>query len=357
MSQEQHTTETRKYQHLNEAERQIIQRLHRNGKPPAEIARLLCRNRSTIGRELRRGSVIQRKTVQSNSKRIEVPLYTESHVYFADVGEREYRRRRANTGAKCRLSECLPFVEYLEAQVLSPQKWSPDAVVGKAITSGQFTCVPCTRTIYHWIEKGLCKIKNIDLLLKVRRRKKVVKPRANKRILGKSIDERPESIEQRIEFGHWEGDGIVGANQKGHLISLVERTCGYGLLFDVGDRNAVRIKEVISLLQSRYGAAFSSIFRSITFDNGPEFSNAASLIDSGLDVYYAHPFSSWERGTNENWNGIVRRFLPKGASFMNLPISLAERIAAYINDLPRKRFGYRSPADLFKQQLSMVSFA
>jgi IS30 family transposase len=355
MSQEQHTTKARKYQHLNESERQIIERLRRNGKQPAEIAHVLCRNRSTIGREIRRGSVAQRKTVQSNSKRIEVPLYTETATYFADVGEREYRKRRENTGTKCRLAQCLPFVEYLEAQVLSPLKWSPDAVVGKAKTSGQFAYIPSTRTVYHWIDQGLCKVKNLDLLLKVRRRKRTAKPRVNKRVMGKSIDERPASIEQRTEFGHWEGDGIVGTHQKGHLISLVERTSGYGFLFDVGDRNAVRISEVAALLKLRYCADFTSIFRSVTFDNGSEFSGTGVLTADGMDVYYAHPFSSWERGTNENWNGIVRRFLPKKTSFEHLPVGLVERIAGYINNLPRKRFGYRSPADLFKQQLAMVS--
>ena len=354
MSQEQHTTKVRKYQHLNETERQIIERLQRNGKRPAEIARILCRNRSTIMREIRRGSVIQRRAVQSNSKRIDVPLYAENPVYFADVGERECRKRRANTGAKCRLAECLPFVEYMETQVFSPQKWSPDAAVGKAKASGQFARVPSTRTVYHWIDQGLCKVKNLDLLLKVKRRKKAAKPRVNKRILGKSIDERPESISERTEFGHWEGDGIVGACQKGHLISLVERMSGYGLLFDVGDRNAIRITEVFSLLKAQYGEDFASIFRSITFDNGSEFSSTGALTADGLDVYYAHPFSSWERGTNENWNGIVRRFLPKGISFENLPAGLVQRIVAYINDLPRKRFGYRSPDDLFKHQLAMV---
>ena len=96
-------------------------------------------------------------------------------------------------------------------------------------------------------------------------------------------------------------------------------------------------------------------FRSITFDNGSEFSSTGALTAGGLDVYDAHPFSSWERGTNENWNGIVRRFLPKETSFENLPAGLVQRIAAYINALPRKRFGYRSPDDLFKQQLAMVS--
>lgn len=355
MSQEQHSIKAGKYQHLNEAERKVIERLRRNEVRPAEIARVLCRNRSTICRELNRGRVVQRKTVQSTSKRIEVPLFCETAVYFADVGQRECQQRREKTGAKCRIAECLPFVEYFEGKALSQQKWSPDATVGEAIANSRFENIPSTKTLYNWIDQGLCKVKNLDLLVKVRRRKRSCKPRKNKRIFGKSIEERPADVEKREKFGHWEGDGIVGAHQKGHLISLVERKWGYGFLFDVGDRDAVRITEVMEMLHKRFGTAFPLIFRSITFDNGTEFSGAGALGDDKLGIYYAHPFSSWKRATNENWNGIVRRFLPKGMPLDRLPVGLAERIANYINELPRKRLGYRSPADLFKREVFMLS--
>ena len=96
------------------------------------------------------------------------------------------------------------------------------------------------------------------------------------------------------------------------------------------------------------------MFRSITFDNGSEFSSAAALSDNELKIYYAHPYTSWERPTNENWNGIVQRFLPKGKALDSLPDSLAQRIASLINHLPRKRFGYRCPADLLVTQPLMV---
>lgn len=98
---------------------------------------------------------------------------------------------------------------------------------------------------------------------------------------------------------------------------------------------------------------FSS-FRSVTFDNGSEFSGTGALTADGLDVYFAHPYSTWERGTNENCNGIARRFLPKGISLVRLPFGLVERIAACTNYLPLKHFSYRSPAVLFNRQLAMV---
>jgi len=154
-------------------------------------------------------------------------------------------------------------------------------------------------------------LENIDLLLKVKR--KLKSPRKKrKKILGKSIEERPVAVETREEFGHWEGDGIVDKNRQGQLISLVERKIGIGLLFNVGNREERRIIEVLD----------------------------------DLEVYYAHPYSSFERGTNENWNGIVRRFIPKGKNFDSLDDSTIQRINHYINTLPRKRFGYKTPLDL-----------
>ena len=352
MSQEQHTTKAKEYKHLSITEREIVERLHRNGKSASEIGRMLCRNRSTISRELKRGSVTQRKVVQSTSKRIEIPLYTETAVYFADAGEREYRRRRTATGAKCRIGMCLPFISYLEEKVL--HHWSPDAVAGEARLYNRYPYIPSTKTLYNWIDEGLCKVRNLDLLLKVKRRAKAPRVRAHKRLLGLSIDERPDCVNRREIFGHWEGDGIVGAHQKGFLISLVERRTGFGLLFDVKDRNAAHIVEVIGQLKARFAEDFSHLFRSITFDNGPEFSSAAALSCDDLKIYYAHPYASWERPVNENWNGIVRRFLPKGKTLNDLPDALVPRIANMINSLPRKRFGYLSPAELLQTQLLMV---
>ena len=107
-------------------------------------------------------------------------------------------------------------------------------------------------------------------------------------------------------------------------------------------------------LKERYGDEFRKLFRSITFDNGPEFSSAATLSGDDLKIYYAHPYTSWERPVNENWNGIVRRFLPKGKMLDALPDGLVPRIASMINSLPRKRFGYRCPFDLLNSYLSVV---
>jgi len=327
----------------------------REGLSRGEIAKILHRGKSTIKREIKRGSVTQRKRNPSMNKSPDTPEYIEYTMYFADTGQRVYAQRRANCGSKCKLTACAELVSFVEDSVLGPAKWSPDAAIGHARVNNLFPGQSLsTKTFYNWIDDGLVKIKNIDLLLKVRR--KPNKPRKErKKVLGKSIDERPAVVDTRAEFGHWEGDGIVGKGRQGHLITLVERKLGIGLLFNAGDRNSIRIVEIIDKLQDKYGIHFHSIFKTITFDNGSEFADSDGIEkDNRTTVYYAHPYSSYERGTDENWNGIVRRFIPKGSSFDSLTEDDLRRINHYINTLPRKRFNYRTPLDLWNEQIADI---
>jgi len=358
MSQAKDTTSKQKTEHLNYAERKSIERLLRAGANKGEISRALFRDKSTIKREIKRGSVVQRKRNPYEGKPDKHPEYIEYTAYFADVGQRVYEQNRNNSGSKNKIVACADMIAYVEEKMLGPEKWSPDAAIGYALNNNLYPGQEfSTKTFYNWIDDGLVKVKNIDLLLKVRR--KPNKPRKErKKILGKSIDERPASVETREEFGHWEGDGIIGKDRKGQLITLVERKLGVGLLFNAGDRSSQRIVEIIDSLQQEYGNHFSEIFKTLTFDNGSEFANAAAMErDNRTSIYYAHPYSSFERGTNENWNGIVRRFIPKGRSFDDLTTDDIQRINHYINTLPRKRFGYKSPLDLWHQQLKGILFA
>jgi IS30 family transposase len=115
---------------------------------------------------------------------------------------------------------------------------------------------------------------------------------------------------------------------------------------------------IIDDLEKEFGTHFKNIFKTITFDNGSEFSTSTEMEKDGrTSVYYAHPYSSWERGTNENWNGIVRRFIPKGSSFEYLQKEDIERVRCYINTLPRKRFGYKTPMDLWRDEISAIMTA
>jgi len=355
MSQEQNTTETRKCVHLTFAERKTIERILRESANKEQIARALLRDKSVIKREIKRGSVVQRKRNPYESKEPGSPEFIEYTAYFADAGQRIYENNRLRCGAKSKIVQCADMVEYVESKILGNEKWSPDAALGYAKANGMFLGQEVTtKTFYNWIDSGLVKVKNIDLLLKVRRKPKT--PRQKRKIaLGRSIDERPTEANSREVFGHWEGDGIVGKNGRGFLISLVERKLGIGLLFNAGSKEKDRIVSCINALEKRYGDHFGYIFKSITFDNGMEFSDSAGMEKAGRTmVYYAHPYSSFERGTNENWNGIVRRFLPKGKSFDDLTERDINRVMHYINTLPRKRFDYKTPLDLWHRELERI---
>jgi IS30 family transposase len=275
-------------------------------------------------------------------------------VYRWDAGQRVYEERRQNCGSKNKVAACSDMVSFVEGKILGPEKWSPDAAIGFAKANNLYPGREfSTKTFYNWVDDGLVKIKNIDLLLKVRRKPR--SPRTErKKVLGKSIGERPAIVETREEFGHWEGDGIVGKGQRDFLISLVERKLGLGLLFNAGSRESRHIAGILEGLAKDYQSRYSEIFKTVTFDNGSEFSDSASMERTGSGIYYAHPYSSFERGTNENWNGIVRRFLPKGKSFDGLTNRDLQRISHYINTLPRKRFGYRTPLDLWHEQLDAI---
>ena len=353
MSQEQNSTEKRKCQHLTLAERKTVERVLGEGANKAQVARALFRDKSVIKREIKRGSVTQRKRNPYEGKN--APEFVERKAYFADAGQRVYDEGRMRGGAKSKLARCAEMLAFVESKVLGAEKWSLDAAVGFAAANGIFEGARFTaKTFYNWADAGSAKAKNIGLLLKVRLKPKKARKERKKK-LGRSIEERPAEAEGREEFGHWEGDGIVGANQQGFLISLAERKLGTGFLFNVGNRDSANIVKVLKELQARFGDKFAKIFKTPTFDNGSEFARSEEMEKiGGLQVFYAHPYSSFERGTNENWNGIVRRFLPKGSSFEGLTQDIALRIANYMNTLPRKRFGYKSPMDLWEAELDAI---
>lgn len=355
MSQLKDSTKKKRREHLNETERKTIERMLRAGANKGEIARALYRDKSTIKREVKRGSVVQRRPNRYVSRNQSVPEYIETQRYFWDVGQRNYEKHRQNCGSKNKVVACGGLVAFVEEKVLGEAKWSPDAAIGYAKANDLFPGMGfTTKTFYNWIDAGLVRVKNIDLLLKVRRRPRNIRQKW-KRKLGKSIEERPAAATLREEFGHWEGDGVVGKGQQGHLITLVERKLGVGLLFNAGNKQSDRVVEILDQLQQQYGKHFRTIFKTITFDNGPEFSDSQAMERGNrTQVYYAHPYSSFERGTNENWNGIVRRFIPKGSHFDCLTNRDIDRIANYINTMPRKRFGYKTPMDLWHSQLSDI---
>ena len=354
MSQEHCKTKIIKSQHLNYEERKIIERLLESKTAKKQIARLLKLDIRTIRDEIKRGTVIQRKRKKYISNHIGDTGYIEYEKYFADIGQRNYEINRLHCGRKCKISECRDFVEFAEEKILK-EKWSPDAVVGYAKVKDFFTdSVVSTKTLYNWIERNLLKVKNIDLSQKVARKPKVTRNTEQKKKLGKSIDERSEDINLRETFGNWEGDSVVGKDNKSSVLTLVERKSRNAIVLQTNGKNALATYEALKKLKEFYKESFSQIFKSITLDNGSEFAASNEFESLGTTIYYAHPYSAWERGQNEHFNGLLRRFLPKGKDLSYLTQDDLNRFANMLNNLPRRKLNYSTPADLFNNEISAI---
>lgn len=332
-------TKERKFKHLTKEKRIQIEILLKLKIPKTQIAKELGISRSTLYRELERGSVVQIDTQLKERKR-----------YFYDVGQRVYEKNRENSKNSFKVAKVYDFLKYAESQILN-NKLSPDAICGRAKLENKFREIVCTKTLYNYIDKGLLKVRNIDLPLRVKRKTKRDKDRKNRRLFGLSIEQRPTEVEDRIEFGHWEIDTVVGTKDSSSvLLTLDERKTRRRHIVKIDSRSCESIEKGLKKVAEFYGDKFSDIFKSITSDNGSEFATLNSILPD-VPIYYAHPYSSFERGTNEKQNSLIRRFLPKGKSFDNISDDTIAFIEDWINNLPRKIFNYRSSLEMFNNVL------
>ena len=339
-----YTTEHRKGQHLSREERYEIQTRLKDGWTIYRIAKELGRPYNTIKNEIKRGTV---------------SLYN-GHVqrYKAEQGEKVYQENRQRSRKQYRRLATARFLRYVVKHFKGDSKWSLDACYGAALASGEFRReeVVCTKTLYNYVDLDLLPIKNIDLPEKLRRNTKAKKARQNKKNLGRSIEERPEIVELRKEFGHWEIDTVIGKKDEGEpcVLTLVERMTRMCIWVKARNHTAEAISEALEQVMSYFAEQKNQVFKTITGDNGSEFAGLSLLEDGKLKVYFAHPYSSWEKGTNECHNRMLRRFIPKGKSISGYSADDICVFADYINGLPRKILGYRTPEQLFDRQLDRI---
>lgn len=346
MDNPNYITESRKYKHLNFEERVLIQIRLKDGFSPYCIAKELGRARNTILHEIRRGTVPQ------------IKQYKTVHMYLADAGKAIYERNRQNCQRKNQRLMCNAFIAFVCKKVLE-EHWSLDACYGYANYNRLFsrTEMVCTKTLYNYVDAGLLRVKKLDLPVKVRLNTKPKRTRANKIKLGRSISERPAYIEARQEFGHWEIDTVIGSKSKDDevLLTLVERMTRHMIARKIPNKGASAVNEGLTSLKSEYGDQFDRVFKTITSDNGLEFSDLSKLEETGkTKVYFTHPFTSCERGTNERHNGLLRRFIPKGKRIDGYFIDEIAFINDWCNSLPRKILGYKTPEELFEIQLDQI---
>lgn len=305
-----------KGKHLTYTERLLIERWkNKDKKSNREIAKLLGKAPQTINNEINRGLV----DLSFNGGFVE---------YSADMAQNHYDWNRMAVGKTSVWSS--EKDEIIRAGILN--KLSPEVI-------SQKKGMPCFSTIYSWIEKGWIKGICKKDLIHPRKRKKTFhkKTKDIRKMGGLSIDLRPKVIENREEVGHFEIDLVILNKTKGEqLLTLTDRKTRYEIVRLIKDKRAESVHEVLKKLSEQYN------FKSITADNGSEFMRLEEVMD--CPIYYAHPYSSYERGTNENANRMIRRWLPKGTQSATA-LAVAD-IESWMNHYSRKMFNYKCPLDL-----------
>jgi len=346
------STKGRKYKHLSESDRYKIEGLLEAKKKVEEIAAILGRDRSTIYREIRRGKVA----------RVQYDL-SEKIQYRANVGQKKYEENGKNKERSLKIGKDRRLERYIRKKILK-ERYSPDAVIGEIKRKGlKFKGMICTKTLYNYVAAGIFSgISNENLWEK--RKRKDREYRTVRRVsltnkMARRITERPKEANNRLEYGHWEGDCVKGAQgTTTSLLTLTERKTLEEIIIKLEQATQEEVQKAFDGLERRYGAGFKLKFKTITFDNGGEFLNWKTLELSVLErntrrvtIYFAHAYSAWERGSNENANRIIRRFVPKGENIVHFSKIEIKRIERWMNNYPRKLLGYKSAKQMAKECL------
>lgn len=317
-----------------------------------EMSEELGRNKSIISREINRHCDIKWNYNTGLCKKI----------YSAAVAQGKYEYSKKQAGRKCKLSRGLK--QFIEDKILK-EKWSPEEVAGYIkVNDIKFKIQPSFQLIYYWIEQGKLNINPTDLVhkAKLEKKKKAEKVEKLPKHEEKSIHNRPKEIDENKEFGHWELDCVEGSkDSKKTYMTLLERITKKYIVIEMKEHTNACIQEAIDSLEEKYRENFSKIFKSMTTDNGHEFLNYDKIEISKYDknkrrtiVYYADPYSSWQKGMNENCNGILRRFIPKGTDLNKISSEKLEKILEKINGKPRKILGFISAEKRFEEEIIKI---
>jgi transposase, IS30 family len=304
---------------------------------PTVLGKLFGKHESTLRRELKRGMVEHEKTDLSTVME-----------YNAEYAQSDAQQKGSAKGPELKLGYDWPLVEAVR-HLIKDKEYAPFAVIAEFNNKGWPSATRiCEKTLYNYIQAGyLGDVTEQDLLYQGKRRKSKGEPNRHSRAsaAAKSISNRPHAADDRSEFGHWEADTVVGAKGSSStcLMTLTERKTRFEITRRIGSRSAEALKNELDVLERQIGATlFKQLFRSVTADNGGEFSDIEGIEYSALSskqrltLYFAHPYSSFERGTNENQNGIIRRFIPKGSDIGEYTKKTVRSVQDWMNSYPRK---------------------
>lgn len=325
---------SKKYKHLNYQERLMIERwINKDNKSDKEIADLLDKSDRTIRRERKRGKVITRDS-----------LWREVVQYSADIAQEAYEYNLSDKGQDLKIGANFDLVEEIQRLLINEKK-SPEVV--KVELNLDFSA----RTLRNYIRSG--EIFNLDKTHSIYKKGKE-ENNEEKRIAKhtppeKSIEFRPAEANNRSVYGHWEGDLVVGKREKSAvLLTLTERLTRQEIIVKLPSKHGEEVAKAFNRLERKLGARFYKTFKSITFDNGSEFQKYELIEKSCLrkkkrfEIYYAHPYCSGERGSNENNNRMIRRWIPKGMSIDSISNEFIQNVEDWLNNYLRPMFGYKS---------------
>jgi IS30 family transposase len=312
------------YKHLSQAERYQIHALMKAGHDQSQIAKLLDRHKSTISRELSR-----------------------------NTGSRGYRPKQAcemsaDRAQNSRNANMVPAWVNDQAQLLLQLQWSPEQIASKLPISHE--------TVYQHVyadkAQGGTLWKNLRCQKQKRKRYASGRDRRGQIPNRRPLSERPLHIEARRQVGHWECDTVIGASHKGAVVTMVERKSGYAVMTKVEKKTSELVSSAIVYKLQPLAARV----KTLTFDNGKEFAGHVQ-IDQQLQStgYFARPFASWERGSNENLNGLLCQYVPKKRAMSTITDVEIRMIQNRLNHRPRKRLGFKTPAEVFHQSLKRVA--
>tara|TARA_B100001059_G_scaffold220135_1_gene241848 strand:- start:54 stop:1058 length:1005 start_codon:yes stop_codon:yes gene_type:complete len=333
--------EVKKHRRLTLKERIQIETLLNEKKSKSHIAKTLKRARSTITREVN-------KWVQNKED-----------IYNADLAHWYAKEDYLNKRNLDKIStySLLKFFRY--KGLLS--NWTPEQISGrlKELYPNDPIMTISHEAIYRHIytrpQASLNK-KLIKLLVRKKTRRRPHKKRrgGGSKITNQvSIDNRPKHIELRNEIGHWEGDLVIGKDHKSAIGTIVERKTRFTLIIKLKSKKAMEVANEFSKILNKLNPIYK---KSMTYDNGIEMARHEIITkNTGMKIYFAHPYSSWERGTNENTNGLIRRYLPKGTKFNEIDLKKLQNIQEKLNNRPRKIIGYKTPKEMMENELKFVA--
>lgn len=331
-----------KYIQLTNDERELIQQGLWEGKTFGEIARMLGRSTSTISREVGRNGGKERQT------------------YAPRMAQERAETRIKERGRRDRLKD--PIIRAYVITKLKEKDYSPEQIAGTLPQEHPgYSISP--EAIYQYVyaqyqRNGWGRCIGEDLRMYLKRKHKIRKPKLvpfteekgpiKNRI---SIDERPKEVDARRVLGHWEGDSMVSRKSLVGLNTLVERVTGLVCITKIKNTTA---RETTRAVTNRLKRLPKELRRTITVDNGHENAGHENITkDIGAKMFFAHPYHSWERGTNENTNGLIRWYLPKGTDFATVSDERIKEIEHRLNTRPRKRLGWRTPLEVFNRSVAL----